>query len=177
MLPLQQKWLFFGHFWLLKFQFDLRFVWPIYVTENNNFAPILPGNVLPCCMWAEQRVNIRISNSVSGGGTFDRLSIKLIIKKCVISFPANKNATLSKFALSFFGTQSDTVKQWCNLAFHPESEKAFQTCTNVTMNLLLPYINVQNLSDQNPESENINVHSLDILIEIFEIWSWVTNLT
>ena len=112
MLPLQQKWLFFGHFWLLKFQFDLRFVWPIYVTENNNFAPILPGNVLPCCMWAEQRVNIRISNSVSGGGTFDRLSIKLIIKICVISFPANtkhRNASLSKFALSFLGTQSDTV--------------------------------------------------------------------
>ena len=118
MLPLQQKWLFFGHFWLLKFQFDLRFVWPIYVTENNNFAPILPGNVLPCCMWAEQRVNIRISNSVSGGGTFDRLSIKLIIKICVISFPANtkhRNASLSKFALSFLGQSvlqtSDIVVQ------------------------------------------------------------------
>ena len=27
------------------------------------------------------------------------------------------------------------------------------------------------------QSENINVHDLDVLIEIFDIWSWVTNRT
>ena len=28
-----------------------------------------------------------------------------------------------------------------------------------------------------PQSENINVHALDVSIEIFKIWSWVTCLT
>ena len=46
----------------------MRFVWPIYDTENNNFGPASSGNVW---RWAEQRVIIRTFNSVSGGGTFD----------------------------------------------------------------------------------------------------------
>ena len=37
--------------------------------------------------------------------------------------------------------------------------------------------NQNHVSDKHPETENINVHSLDVLIEIFEISSWVTNLT
>ena len=39
-------------------------------------------------------------------------------------------------------------------------------------------MNDQNhLSDKQPETENINVHSLDVYIEIFEISCYVTNLT
>ena len=33
------------------------------------------------------------------------------------------------------------------------------------------------VSDKHPQSENINGHALDVLIEVFLIWRWVTNLT
>ena len=33
------------------------------------------------------------------------------------------------------------------------------------------------VSDKHPQKENISVHSLDVLIETFVIWIWVTNLT
>ena len=52
-----------------------------------------------------------------------------------------------------------------------EAELKSDTKTNSSLNEYSNYV-----FDKHPLSKNI-VHALDVLIEVFQIWSWVTNLT
>ena len=58
---------FFGHFWLLKLQFDLRFVWPIYALRTT----ILPQLAMP--------ITRQHSTLLHVGGAEEFLTVYLVI--------------------------------------------------------------------------------------------------
>ena len=116
-----------------------------------------------CCLRLLQLGNIAKVRLWTAQMSFKRLKLVSITKIYFMLWIGLDLMVGSKFIKPIY-------LNWFMILNLKKYESICHKCDHESVSSLHKY---PNLSDQNPESENINVHSLDILIEIFEIWSRV----